>query len=68
MICFSMRRRIWMSKDFSLKKFKIDQLRLNASKADLIEVGKKQAKEIPVDQLGIYKPVDRDVVQMIKTQ
>lgn len=55
-------------KEVTLKKFKIDRLRLEASKSELIEMGKKQARKVPVDQLGKYKSVDRDVVDMIKTQ
>lgn len=57
-----------MSKDFLLKKFKIDKLYLNANKEELIEAGKKQAKKVPVSELGVFKPVERDAVKMIKAQ
>lgn len=57
-----------MSKDFSLKKFKIDRLRINATKDELISAGQKQAAKIPISELGSYKPVKRDAVEMIKTQ
>lgn len=57
-----------MSKDFSLKKFKINKLQINASKAELVAAGQKQAAKVPIKSLGLYKPVERDVVKMIKTQ
>lgn len=57
-----------MSKDFSLKKFKIDKLRINATKDELIEAGQKQAAKVPINEIGTYKPVKRDAVEMIKTQ
>lgn len=57
-----------MSKDFLRKRFNIDKLRLKASKDELIEAGKKQAKKVPVNELGAFKPVERDAVEMIKTQ
>ena len=57
-----------MSKDFLRKRFNIDKLRLKASKDELIEAGKKQAKKVPVSELGAFKPVERDAVEMIKTQ
>ncbi|GAA3639816.1 DUF2252 domain-containing protein [Lactobacillus hamsteri] len=57
-----------MNKSFALKKFKIDKLRLKASKNDLISAGEKQADEISVSDLGTYKPVKRDIVQMVKAE
>lgn len=57
-----------MTKSFVLKKFKVDKLRLNADKNQLIEDGKKCAKETPIDEITQYHPVKRDAVEMIKTQ
>ncbi|WP_304599055.1 DUF2252 family protein [Lactobacillus intestinalis] len=57
-----------MTKSFVLKKFKVDKLRLNADKNQLIEDGKKCAKETPIDEITQYHSVKRDAVEMIKTQ
>lgn len=56
-----------MTKSFVLKKFKVDKLRLNADKNQLIEDGKKCAKETPIDEITQYHSVKRDAVEMIKT-
>lgn len=57
-----------MAHDFALKKFKIDRLLLKADKEDLIKIGRKRAKKMPAAELGSYKPVKRNVVEMIKSQ
>lgn len=57
-----------MTKSFVLKKFKIDKLRLKADKDELIEDGKKQAKDVPINEIAAYHPVKRDAVKMIKAQ
>lgn len=57
-----------MADSFVLKKFKIDKLRLKANKEELIEKGRQQASVVSPEKLGQYIPVERDVVEMIKSQ
>lgn len=57
-----------MTKNFALKKFKIDKLRLKVDKNELIEDGEKRAKDTPIDKISEYNPVKRDAVKMIKAQ
>lgn len=57
-----------MAKNFVLKKFKVDQLRLKANKEELMKAGAKQAHKVSTSDLGDYEPVKRDATKMIKAQ
>lgn len=57
-----------MNKNFVLKKFKTDKLRLKVSEDELIKIGEKHAEQFPIEKVCDYKGTDRDVVTMIKDQ
>lgn len=52
----------------ALKKFDLGSLRIETSKQDQIEQGRKIAAAMPAKTLGTYKPTPRDVVEMIRSR
>lgn len=57
-----------MTANFVLKKFTTNRLRIKANKKELLAAGRRQAEQIPVSELTTYRPVKRDVVQMLRQQ
>lgn len=57
-----------MAKDFVLKKFTTNRLRLKADKDQLIAAGAKQAEKVTAADLGEFEVGYRDSVKMIKAQ
>ncbi|WP_201331316.1 DUF2252 family protein, partial [Lactobacillus nasalidis] len=56
-----------MEKDHQeIETFKIDQMFIGSSQEELIRQGEDRRREHPIAAISTFKPVERDVVQLIK--